>query len=120
MTNDIELLPLWLGMLSSNLGPSARRTAIQDYARANVLHHTTAKDAELVELRSTIEALRADYIRNLAAANSEASRAERLEKALRLYIAAGFGNSTDFYKQAEAKRAAQAALHPTAAQEGER
>lgn len=48
----------------------------------------------------------------------QADRAERLAEALRLYMSAGFGNSTDFYKQAEAKRAATEVLHPTAAQDG--
>lgn len=45
--------------------------------------------------------------------------AERMAVALRLYIAAGFGNSTDFCKQAEAKRAATEALYHTTEQEND-
>ena len=52
MTNNIELLPL----------PAIDSIVkyVEDYARANVAHAIAAKEAE-------IEALRADYIRYMAA-----------------------------------------------------
>lgn len=77
MSNDIELPPMPSVLL--NWPHPTKHTAIRDYARACIDHAIAAKDAE-------IEALRA---------------------ALRLYMSAGFGNSTDFYKQAEAKRSEQ-------------
>lgn len=88
---------------------------------------------EVLEQQAEIEALRAE-VKRLTDFNADTceafnrlsvertaliTRAERLAEALRLYISAGFGNSTDFYKQAGAKRAAIEALHPAAAQEGE-
>ena len=120
---------------------------MKTYARACVAHATTAKDAEIEALRAEVKDYRtngaaavrfapssahwSEELRRLFGDDArtgievlenrhrqELARAERLAEALRLYMSAGFGNSTDFYKQAEAKRAATEVLHPTAAQDG--
>ena len=114
MTTDIELLPMPepdIGM-PGQVAFIRSDNLLQEWCRANVLHHTTTMDTE-------IEALRADLADYIAAANSEATRSERLAEALRLYMSAGFGNSTDFYKQAEAKRVATEALYHTTEQEND-
>lgn len=123
MTADVELLPLpeWMEHLYQ-IGSGD----ILDYAHACVAHVTAAKDAEIKTLQAEMAEWKAiatwekeqhDQLFKDARALNE--RAERLAEALRLYMATGVGNSTDFYKQVEAKRAAQAALDPTAAQEND-
>ena len=90
---DIKLLslPEWGGaqIIPDNL--------IRDYARANVAHATAAKDAAIVDLQSTIEALRLRALAGEEANNTlramclieegrttkAEARAERLAEALR-------------------------------------
>lgn len=91
MGADIELLPLHLLEVFSDAMKGGRgeldawlevnneadvRLHVEAYTRAKVSHAIAAKDAE-------IEALRADLADYMAAANSEATRAERLAEALR-------------------------------------
>lgn len=129
MTSNVELLPL-----PAEFGhPSLHALGIvaENYARANVEHHTAAKDAE-------IEALRADLarVRRLAAEDSThlaeqrrqaEDRAERLAEAL-LELTAKWrepqaGDDCTLYTMGKrdgrnACAAELANLHPTAAQEG--
>lgn len=76
---DIELLPLPESDCQPNalrwLFPVDQRERVQDYARANITHATAPLQAEIEALRSDL----ADYMR---IANAEATRAERLAKAL--------------------------------------
>ena len=121
------LLPLPETLLRSGF-----KSSVEVYARACVAQATAAKDAEIEALREEVREYldaRACYDGAHRKPNRNASAPSpkhgdpvviRLrEAALRLHMAAGVGNSTDFYKQVEAKRAAQAALDPAAAQEGE-
>lgn len=95
MTADVELLPLPepdIGM-PGQVAFIRSDKLLQEWCRANVLHHTTTKDTET-------EALRAEV--------------ERLEKALRAFPAEP---NPYTYRIAYAK--AQAAFHPTSEQEND-
>ena len=94
MAADVELLPLpeWTRRddAGQNMVPSEIRVAVSNYARANVLHHTTAQAAEIEALRAERNKFRNEYIALWAdfGGESEArshaeARAERLAEALR-------------------------------------
>ena len=66
MTDEIELLPLPAedyvddeGLWEKRYGPYSSEQ-MEDYARANVLHHTAPLQAEIERLRAEVERLRTD------------------------------------------------------------
>ena len=53
MTSNVKLLPLPAEIRARDF----KWTAVEVYARANVLHHTATKDAEIEALRAEVERL---------------------------------------------------------------
>lgn len=106
MTADVELLPLL------DDGPYYDPGDMQEYARACVAHATAAKDAEieaLLEQVSRFDEMHVELGRQLVAHEEQA---ERLSEALRHLRNHTSVNSHQI-------ELIDAALNPTAAQEGE-
>lgn len=89
MTSDVRLLPLPEKVeVDKHLPTGVRiyaydKNTLKDYARANVEHHTAAKDAEIEALREQADKFKLQVRDTCVRAEKAEARAERLAEALR-------------------------------------